>query len=235
MQENAPSVQEAVERGLAIVLRQSVRIQGAGRTDAGVHALGQVASFEAETDIHPDRLRRGVTALVRPEISIVDAAVAPAGFNARFDSIGKHYRYQIVSRRTHSPLRRHTSYFVPQRLQVERMREAAAALLGDHDFAGFRASDCGRPRTDCTLREVKITGDDRGYLEIDVKGIAFLKNMVRIIVGTLLEVGKGRFSPDIIGKLFESGDRRMAGPTVPAHGLTLVEVFYPEGWIRSRT
>ncbi|MCP4606749.1 MAG: tRNA pseudouridine(38-40) synthase TruA [Proteobacteria bacterium] len=228
IQPRVRTVQGVLEQGLSVMLRKDIKIQGASRTDAGVHALGQVASFKSDTDIPLERLRRSLTALVRPDVSIVDAAIASEGFNARFNSTGKHYRYQILARPTPSPLIRHMATFVPQKLDLECMREAASRLTGQHDFAGFRAADCDRDTTVRELYEISITRDERDLVRVDVKGNAFLKNMVRIIAGTLIDVGKGRLSTETIDKVLETGDRKLAGPTAPALGLTLVEVFYPK-------
>jgi tRNA pseudouridine38-40 synthase len=233
IQPDAKTVQGSLEEALATMLRKPVRIQGAGRTDAGVHALGQVGSFQVETDLPPERLQKGLTALAGPDIAVVDAAIAPAGFNARFDSNGKHYRYAILSRKTPSPLLGRTSHFIPYALNVDAMRCAAKALIGEHDFKGFRAADCERKNTICNISEVTITPAANGILAIDVKGIAFLKYMVRVISGTLIEIGKKKMGPERIDKIFETRDRTLAGPTAPSHGLTLVEVFYPDGWIRA--
>jgi tRNA pseudouridine38-40 synthase len=229
------TVQGVLEEALKTVLRQSTKLQGAGRTDAGVHALGQVASFECETDLQPERIMRGVSALAGPDVAVVEAAVAPDGFNARFDSVGKHYRYQILSRPSRSPLLGRFSAFVPQKLDVRLMRAAAAHLVGRHDFAGFRAADCERETTEREIKDVSITEGERGLISVDVKGDAFMKNMVRIIAGTLIDVGRKKLSPEIVPEVFKTGDRTLAGQTAPAQGLTLMEVFYPEGWIRRRT
>lgn len=226
------TVQGVLEEALATVLRVPVRIQGAGRTDAGVHAFGQVASFQTETEIPPERLVKSLTALVRPEVAVVEAAVAPSGFNARFDSTGKHYRYHVLPRAAPSPLFRHMSLFIPGRFDIGPVEEAASILVGEHDFAGFRAADCERQTTRRTIRELSILRDSDGLLRIDVKGNGFLKNMVRIIVGTLVDIGRGRLQPDVIEEILRTGDRRRAGPTAPARGLALVKVFYPQGWIR---
>jgi tRNA pseudouridine38-40 synthase len=233
IQPDAKTVQGVLEDGLATMLRKAVRIQGAGRTDAGVHALGQVGSFQVETDLPPERLQKGLTALARPDIAVVDAAIAPDGFNARFDSSGKHYRYAILSRKTPSPLLGRTSHFIPYALDINAMRRAAERLVGEHDFKGFRAADCERENTICNVTEVTIAAAPSGILYIDVKGIAFLKYMVRVISGTLIEIGKKKMDPEAIDKIFQTRDRALAGPTAPSNGLTLVEVFYPEGWIRT--
>jgi tRNA pseudouridine38-40 synthase len=234
VQPNGRTVQGELERGLAIMLRKQVRIQGAGRTDAGVHALGQVASFVTDTDLPPRRFQKGLCALCRPHVSVVDAAIAPDGFNARYDSNGKHYRYQLLARKSTSPLHRKTSYFVPYELDLRQMKLAADLLVGEHDFKGFRAADCERKSTVSLLKEVRITRGSGGLVFIDIEGIAFLKYMVRVISGTLVEIGRGRLEPKVIEEIFTTRDRARAGPTAPPHGLTLVEVFYPKGWLRKK-
>lgn len=228
------TVQGSLEEALAVLLRQRVPIQGAARTDAGVHAFGQMASFDAETQLEPDRVRRSLNALAGPDVAAIEVSIAPTRFNARFDSIGKHYRYQILSRPSPSPLLSRMCRHVEHRLDLEIMREAARKMVGSHDFAGFRSSDCERENTICDIFDIRIEMDDRDMIVIDVKGRSFLKNMVRIIVGTLAEIGRGRLSIDAVSRAIEERDRRLAGPTAPACGLALVEVFYPEGWIKDR-
>ena len=165
----------------------------------------------------------------------MEAAYAPPGFNARFDAAGKHYRYSVLNRPSPSPLRRKTHYFVPKPLEVDRMRRAASLIVGEHDFAAFRAKDCERATTVRRLTEVAVDFDeDSGILDIEVEGDAFLKNMVRIIAGTLIDAGRGAVSLQSIQEALEDGDRTRAGRTAPAHGLTLVSVFYPTGWLRKR-
>jgi tRNA pseudouridine38-40 synthase len=233
-QPGASTVQGALEKAAAIALGHSVSIQGAARTDAGVHALGQVASFDSPIDIEPIRLRHSLTALCRPDVAVIEAAVAPDRFNARFDSIGKHYRYCILMRSSPSPFLRNTSHRVAVNLDLNEMNRAAALFLGRHDFRGFRASDCGRLDTVREISSIAVSMCGADLVAVDVKGNAFLKNMVRIISGTLIEVGRGRIGIDVVSQALQTGDRRLAGPTAPACGLTLVEVFYPQGWLRSR-
>lgn len=228
------TVQGVLRAALTTVLRQPLALQGASRTDAGVHALGQVASFEAETDLAPERIARGATALSGEEIAVVDAAIAPPGFDARRDSIGKRYRYRLLARQAPSPILGSTSWHVPRPLDLGAMREAAAVLVGTHDFAGFRAADCGRESTVRELTRVAVVARDGALVDIEVEGTAFLKNMVRIIAGTLVDIGLGAIPVDVVGEVLECGDRTRAGRTAPAHGLTLIEVLYPEGLLRSR-
>ena len=229
------TVQGALEDALHVVLRQKIKLQGAGRTDAGVHALGQTASFETDAPVMTERLRKGLTALAGPDVAVISAEPAPSGFNARFDAMGKHYRYSVLCRPSPSPLRLKTRYFVSHPLCLDAMQEAAALLVGEHDFAAFRAADCERETTVRRLTEVALTRPDAdGDLHIDVKGDAFLKNMVRIIAGTLVDVGLRRRTPASVRQALECGERTLAGRTAPALGLCLVAVFYPPGWIRDR-
>jgi tRNA pseudouridine38-40 synthase len=233
-QPRSRTVQGELKRALATVMREPVELQGAARTDAGVHAFGQVASFEARDLPELHRLARSLTALAGPDVAVVESAAAPDGFNARFDAAGKRYRYCVLSRNAPSPLLARTSWFVPQPLDLGAMRAAALALVGTHDFAGFRSADCGRKNTLRTMTRIEIAEHERGLVTIDVEGTAFLKNMVRIVAGTLVDVGLGRLPQDVTARLLEAKDRTKAGPTAPAHGLTLVEVLYPEGWLRRR-
>jgi tRNA pseudouridine38-40 synthase len=228
------TVQGVLTDALATIARRPIGIQGASRTDAGVHALGQVASFETELELEPARLVRGLSALARPGAAVVEAALAPPGFNARFDAQGKRYRYRVLNRSAPSPLHGASAWHVPQPLDLARMERAASRLVGTHDFAGFRAADCGRPSTERTLDRVAVERLEEGLLELAVEGTAFLKNMVRIIAGTLVDVGLGKREPDVIDEVLASGERGRAGQTAPAHGLTLVEVRYPDGWLRQR-
>ncbi len=216
------TVQGALEEALATVLREPVEVQGASRTDAGVHALGQVANITTSVEIDPNRLIRGASSLCRPDLAVVDAARVDEGFNARFDSHGKHYLYRLLNRSAPSPLRARDSWHVPQRLDLDKMRDCARRLVGTHDFAGFRAADCGRDNTRRTLTAVDVTSQMNGIIAIEVKGTAFLKYMVRILAGTLVDVGSGRLPVGTPSTIFETGDREKAGQTAPAHGLTLV-------------
>jgi tRNA pseudouridine38-40 synthase len=225
-QPGARTVQGAIEEALAIVAREPFRIRGASRTDAGVHALGQVASFESERELDPRRLADGVTALCRPDVAIVRAELAPPGFDARRAARGKRYRYAVLNRPAPSPLLARTSWHLREPIDLDAVRGAAAILVGTHDFAGFRAADCGRETTVRTITAIEIAERGGGLVELEVRGTAFLKNMVRIVAGTLVAVGLGKMTGDDVARVLATGDRTRAGQTAPAHGLTLVEVFY---------
>lgn len=220
------TVQGVLEEALSTVLRTEVALQGASRTDAGVHSLGQTASFSLDEAFDTSRLIKGVSALCRPDAAVVAATVVPDGFNARFDSRGKRYEYRVLNRSAPSPLNSGTSWHVPGPLEIDLMREAAASMVGTHDFAGFRAADDGREDTVRTLKRVDVDGEPGGLVTITVEGTGFLKYMVRIIAGTLVGVGLGKLPVQTPAVVIETGDRERAGQTAPAHGLTLVEVFY---------
>ena len=226
------TVQGVLREALTTVVRQPVTLQGASRTDAGVHALGQAASFAVETDIEPARIAKGATAIAGPDVAVVDAVTAPDGFDARRDSIGKRYRYRLLNRTAPSPILAATGWHVPRPLDLEAMGAAAARLVGTHDFRGFRSADCGRENTERELTRVALVARDGAVVDLEVEGTAFLKQMVRIIAGTLVDIGLGTKPVAVVDEVLEEGDRARAGRTAPAHGLTLVEVLFPEGLLR---
>jgi tRNA pseudouridine38-40 synthase len=219
------TVQGVLEDAIREMAGESVFVRAAGRTDAGVHADGQVASFDLEQVIPPHGLLRGLNSILPPDVALVDVAEAAPDFDARFSARGKVYRYTIWAHFIRSPLRARRAWHVRQPLDVEAMRTAAAALVGDHDFRAFRASDCDRKTTRRIVRAIDI--DRQGaLLTIDVEATAFLKNMVRILVGTLVDVGRGRLEPAAVARMLETGDRAAGGMTAPACGLTLLRVIY---------
>jgi tRNA pseudouridine38-40 synthase len=209
---------------LETVLREPVRLSVAGRTDAGVHARGQVASFRTTSAIEPDRLRAAVNGALAPEIVVVSAGEAPAGFDARFSATGREYAYRIREADVPDPF---TSRFVwdrPGRLALIPMRRAARDLVGEHDFASF----CRRPgegSTVRTLRRLSVSRHDE-VLELRAEAEGFLHQMVRSLVGTLVAVGEGRLDPDSMPEVLAAGDRAAAGRLAPARGLTLECVHY---------
>jgi tRNA pseudouridine38-40 synthase len=237
------TVQGVLEEAIAAMVGRAVEVRGASRTDAGVHALGQVAAFDAPRSIPMRGWIRGLNAKLPGDVAIVAAENCPVGYTPRFDTVDKCYRYLLLTGPTRDPLLRHRAWFLgPQLarpsarvdggsagdwLAFERMHRAAAVLLGTHDFRAFRASDDPRENTVRTLKKLEIiegfAGDPR-LVAIEVVGDAFLKNMVRILVGTLVEVGRERKDAEDVEHLLASGERVEAGPTAPAHGLTLVSV-----------
>jgi tRNA pseudouridine38-40 synthase len=222
---NGTSVQEVLERALSELFGAPVSTFAAGRTDAGVHALGQVVAFDAPRTLPLTAYLRGLSALLPEDVSVVGASEVPADFDPRRDALGKRYRYLICNRPVRSPLRRRTHWQLFAPLDTRAMEEAARPLLGTHDFSAFRAANCEAKTTQRTLREVTLTASDDA-VQFELEGRAFLKHMVRNIVGTLAEVGRGRQSVPWVAEVLASRDRTRAGPTAPAQGLVLVEVRY---------
>ncbi|HTL33940.1 MAG TPA: tRNA pseudouridine(38-40) synthase TruA [Kofleriaceae bacterium] len=225
-QHGVPTVQEHIETALAKLLTHDVQVTGASRTDAGVHARGQVASFRTERPIPVHGVRRGLNSLLPAEIAIRDAAEVPEDFHPRFSATGKHYRYTILARAERSPRWRDRAWHHPDPLNVHAMHDAARALLGEHDFAAFRAAGCTAKTTTRRVDSIAFTRLHPQLLEVDIRGNAFLRQMVRIIVGTLTEVGTGRIPVGQVAEILGSKDRTKAGITAPAQGLELVEVRY---------
>jgi tRNA pseudouridine38-40 synthase len=224
-QANAPTIQETIERALLEMTGRPTDLRGAGRTDAGVHAAGQVAHFDSDGRIPSEGFRKGLNALLPRSIAVLAADEVPPTFDARFSAMGKLYRYRIWNRETRDPLNDRYVWHHPRRLDVARMLAAAARLVGRHDFAAFRAADCERRTTVRTLSRLDVR-EDHGLVSIEVEADAFLKNMVRILAGTLAHVGWGKLSPDEVAALFDRPDRRLAGQTAPARGLLMVKVDY---------
>ena len=219
------TVQGTLEDALKAMTGESVFVRGAGRTDAGVHADGQVATFEIGVNIPPHGLLRGLNSALPPDVALVDVAEAPSDFDARFSARGKVYRYTVWNHFVRSPLRARRAWHVREPLDVEAIRAAAAGLVGDHDFRAFRASDCDRRTTRRIVRGIDV--DRQGaVLTIDIEATAFLKNMVRILVGTLIDIGRGRVPPDAVARMLATGDRTIGGMTAPPQGLTLLRVIY---------
>ena len=226
IQKNGVSVQQKLEEALEKALGAKTPAVGAGRTDARVHALGQVAHFDAETDIPLDKFFYVLNTLLPDDIRIKKSFAAPEGFHARFSAKGKHYQYRIRNTREKGAVDRLYTMFVPVPLDVARMREAAAYIEGEHDFAAFCAA--GSDLKGTTVRTVYSVdvAKDGDYITIDVKGSGFLYNMVRIIAGTLVAVGKGKLTPEEVGAAIAAKDRKLAGATAQAQGLFLIEVYY---------
>jgi tRNA pseudouridine38-40 synthase len=216
--------QGVLNEALSIALRHPVRVVAASRTDAGVHAFGQVVSFETTSSVPVGSIVRAVGAHLPKDLAVSDAREVEVEFSARFSARGKWYRYRILDSRGPRPLEARTSHRSRWPLDEGRMREAASLLVGTHDFRGFAKCKEIRPTTR-TLFSVDVLREGAIVL-IDVRGEAFLYNMVRILAGTLLEVGRGARSPSIVGHVLRTGDRGLAGPTLPGCGLFLVEVFY---------
>jgi tRNA pseudouridine38-40 synthase len=219
------TVQGSLEEAIQTMTGEAVAIQGAGRTDAGVHAAGQVASFTLAAGIPALGLLRGLNSYLPADIAILDVGEAPPGFDARFSARGKVYRYRIWNHLVRSPLHARAAWHCRSVLDLAAMRAAAAQLCGEHDFRAFRASDCERRTTVRVIRRLDV--DRQGALiTVEVEATAFLKNMVRILVGTLVDLGRGKLSAGAIEHMLRTGDRTAGGVTAPPQGLTLLRVSY---------
>jgi len=225
-QENGPTVQQHLEEALSKMLSHEVRVRGASRTDAGVHARGQVALFHTEKPIPLHGIRRGLNSLLPEMIAVREVDEVGEEFDPRHSASGKHYRYTILMAPTRSPALRDRAWHHPRTLDLSAMRAAASVLLGEHDFAAFRSVHCTAKTTMRRIDTIDLVEHPGDILTVEVRGNAFLRNMVRIVVGTLTEVGVGRFTPAQVAEILASRDRTRAGLTAPAHGLELVEVRY---------
>ncbi len=231
--------QGEIERALAELTGEQVRIVGASRTDAGVHALGQVASFAPPSAVEPRRLLRGLNALLPQDVAVLRVREVPATFHARFSARGKHYRYRILTGLPRRPLEEGRLWHHPAPLDLEAMRRAAGHLEGRQDFRALVSRPDGDG--DCVrhLHAVRVgvepallPRDLPAVLAIDVVGDGFLYKMVRTIAGTLAHVGRGKLDPDALPEVLRRGERRGAGPTAPPEGLYLVRVFYSDEELR---
>lgn len=227
VQPNGLTVQEVLEEALARMLGERATLHASGRTDAGVHARGMVACFRTEKGLPLRAFREGLNSLLPSDIAVRDACEVPLGFHPRFDAVAKHYRYTMLVDNLRSPLARHTAWRLKGRLDVDAMRAACKLFVGEHDFAAFRGSNCAAKTTVRKIYSMELVQDNR-FLYLDIKGSGFLKNMVRIIAGTLIDVGQGRRSADDVARLLKGGARHESGMTVPPQGLCLMQVFYPE-------
>ncbi len=225
-QDNGPSVQAALEAAVLGFCGETVTVQGAGRTDAGVHALGQVAHIDLTKTADADTLRDALNAHLKPAaVAVLSAEVVPDDFHARFSAVERAYRYRIVNRRARLTLDRGRAWFVPQPLDAAAMDDAAKALLGHHDFTTFRASQCQAKSPVKTLDALDVVRDG-AELRIEARARSFLHHQVRNMVGTLKLVGEGKWGRADVARALAARDRNAAGPTAPADGLFLVAVRY---------
>jgi len=219
------TVQGELERALAVVARGPVRVQGAGRTDTGVHALGQCASFALEKPLSASRLLASLRGLLPEDISPRELHVAPEDFHARFSATARFYTYRLGLEPC-APLRR-LRWDLRCAVDPEAMRAALPALREAGDFRGFATREGAAKGSTCRIRELELE-EAGGELRLRIGADRFLHKMVRIITGTLVEVGRGRWGPGRVAEILLTGDRTQAGPTAPAHGLFLRRVEYPE-------
>lgn len=226
IQPGVVTIQQVVEGTISRIIQERVRVKAAGRTDAGVHALFQVVNFSTNTKLAPNVLMRALNALLPPDIRVIWAEEVPHSFHSRFSSTAKTYQYCIWNRPIGCPFLSRYSWWIPTELDLEAMKEASSQILGEHDFAAFKASGSDARST---VRTVLECGWDArgGMVTFTIKATGFLRYMVRGLVGTMVEIGLGKRPQEDLRRVIESGDRSLAGPTAPARGLFLKKVFYP--------
>ena len=225
VQPKLPTIQEAIERALATALRHGVEVTGSGRTDAGVHARGQVAHFDSEIELDPFRLKGSLNGILPPTIAVRNLEKTHASFHARYDARWRRYHYYINTCK--SPLSRAHRSFVKPAPDFALMNEAAKILLGEHDFSTFCRTKSETKNRICSIQEAEWTKECfSGHWVFAITANRFLHGMVRAIVGTLLSVGHGKIPPEALKKIMATRDRTNAGPAAPAHGLVLENVQY---------
>jgi len=226
LQPSHRTVQGLVQGRLREMLGEPVELAGAGRTDAGVHASGQVASFRTESQIPMEAFTKGLNAILPPDVRVLSGEEVPPEFHAQKSALGKAYRYQIFVGEVCPPFQYRYVHHEARPLDAEAMRKGAALLEGEHDFSAFQSTGSDVKTSVRTIHKAEIL-EAKGLLEFRIEGSGFLRHMVRTAVGTLLEVGRGANPPEWVQEILEGRSRAAAGPTAPAKGLFLVRVDYP--------
>jgi tRNA pseudouridine38-40 synthase len=231
-QANVRTVQETLETALGKLAGERVIVRGAGRTDAGVHARGQLVSTTFSSRVPEGKMLLAANSQLPPDLSVMSVQEVDEKFDAKRDSIAKRYVYRVHNHVVYDPFFGSTRWHFRGQLDVEKMQRAARDLVGELDFQSFRAVSCDAKHARRYLWRVEVT-DHRPLIEIEVRGNAFCKNMVRIIAGTLVDVGRGRIPADAMPRVLAARDRTAAGITAPAEGLTMEEVYLPEDAVRA--
>lgn len=227
VQADGASVQGCLARAVEKLSGRPVLIKGAGRTDAGVHAMGQVAHFDLARDYPPDTVRNAVNFHLKPDpIAVLDCRIVPDSFDARFSATARHYRYRLLPRPAPPALERNKVWWLPHGIDPATMHEAAQVLIGRHDFTTFRAAGCQAKSPVKTLDRLDVTTRDTGEVWVEASARSFLHSQVRSLVGSLKLVGEGRWTRDDLRRALEARDRSACGPVAPAAGLYLVRVDY---------
>lgn len=224
-QPNKLNIQGEIENAIKEITGEEVELNASGRTDAGVHAIGQVANFKTNSNIEIGKFAIAINSKLKKSIVIKKAEEVDINFHARFNCKGKKYRYIINNSREGTAIYRDLECHIPQKLNIERMQEGIKYFEGEHDFKGFRASGTSSKSTVRTIYKAEVKEEGERII-IELTGNGFMYNMVRIISGTIVEVGLGKIKPEEIQRIIEEKDRTKAGKTLPAHGLYLVEVYY---------
>lgn len=224
-QKGHQSIQETIEKVISKILQEKIRLIASGRTDAGVHAQAQIANFKTNSAIALNKLQRALNGLLPQDLAIAGIEEEAIDFHSRFAAKSKLYRYSILNRAYPSALLRNRVYFYPYPLDIRAMRRDARALLGRHNFSSFQASGKLERCPIKTVKLIKIT-KDKDTIYIDIEADGFLYNMVRNIIGTILEIGRGKLPEGSLEKILKACDRRLAGPTAPSQGLCLMKINY---------
>jgi tRNA pseudouridine38-40 synthase len=220
------SIQQVLEEALGRLTGEPIKLIGSGRTDAGVHALGQVANFRTNRTMPLKAFHEGLNSTLPYDIVVLEAQEAPPEFHARKSALSKTYEYRLLNRPSRSPLHHHYGWWLSGELDLEAMAAAAESLPGEHDFSAFRATGSGNRNPVRRIFAAQWQTHPGGWLRFTISGNGFLRGMVRSLVGTMVEIGKGKAAPELLAELLASGERRRAGPTAPPQGLYLVEVAY---------
>ncbi|NLV21591.1 MAG: tRNA pseudouridine(38-40) synthase TruA [Syntrophomonadaceae bacterium] len=224
---NANTIQSELEQAIYKISRESVAVIAAGRTDAGVHALGQVAAFNTETEIPADKWRPALNSVLPDDIRILESEAASPAFHPQYDALHKSYCYLIYRKKERASFYRKYALLCNQQLDIKAMQRGCSYIIGKHDFRCFCASGSGAKTWERTVYICNL--EDKGdWLKLNITADGFLYNMVRIIVGTLLEIGRGRYQPEQISTMIASCERSQAGPTAAPQGLYLCSVKYPQ-------
>lgn len=219
------TIQGKLEVLLGRMCGETITLSGSGRTDAGVHALGQVANFHTECQMPVEEMLAYINRYLPEDIAVVEIAEAPLRFHSRLNAKGKHYEYRVINSAIPDVFRRRYALEMPESLDVEAMRRAAGFLLGEHDFKSFTSAKKGKKSTVRRIDEIAIVKEGN-VITFSFRGNGFLHHMIRILMGTLLEVGMGKCAPESMEEILAARDREQAGPLVPAKGLVLVEVYF---------
>lgn len=223
---NGVSIQQVLEESVGRITGRPATVIGSGRTDAGVHALAQVAHFRTESGLAEANLLKGINSVLPKDIAITDLREAPEGFHARFDAASKVYLYRIVNRSVRDVFERGRAWFIHRPLAVEPMRQALTHFVGTHDFTSFCTVHCESRDRIRTVLDATLTGEAGDIIETSVEADGFLRYMVRTIMGVVVDVGLGKYPPEAVREILQARDRCRAGMTAPACGLFLKEVRY---------
>jgi len=224
IQADGRTVQGEIEASLQTIFQEKIRVTAAGRTDTGVHAAGQVAHFRTASSISLEKLRHGLNGLLRPDLVIRSIREEDENFHARYSATGRQYLYRILRRP--SALRWRYAWHVPYNLDMDSVKTSCTALVGDHDFTSFCQAAASLHGARCHVTDL-VWQEKDDEIRLDISANRFLHHMIRAIVGTAVEIGRGRWAPEKMQQILEAKDRKVAGPNAPAHGLCLYHVTYP--------